>query len=45
MGGQTTLDLPNDHLQYAITWYAPGRCARRSFYILLCCAADAENSK
>ena len=22
MGGQTLLDLPNDHLQYAITWYA-----------------------
>ncbi len=21
-GGQTNLDLPNDHLQYAITWYA-----------------------
>jgi surfeit locus 1 family protein len=21
-GGQTRLDLPNDHLQYAITWYA-----------------------
>jgi surfeit locus 1 family protein len=22
VGGQTRLDLPNDHLQYAITWYA-----------------------
>jgi surfeit locus 1 family protein len=22
LGGQTRLDLPNDHLQYAITWYA-----------------------
>ena len=22
VGGQTNLDLPNDHLQYAITWYA-----------------------
>jgi surfeit locus 1 family protein len=22
VGGQTLLDLPNDHLQYAITWYA-----------------------
>jgi surfeit locus 1 family protein len=22
LGGQTLLDLPNDHLQYAITWYA-----------------------
>jgi surfeit locus 1 family protein len=22
IGGQTRLDLPNDHLQYAITWYA-----------------------
>ena len=21
-GGVTRLDLPNDHLQYAITWYA-----------------------
>jgi surfeit locus 1 family protein len=21
-GGQTILDLPNNHLQYAITWYA-----------------------
>jgi surfeit locus 1 family protein len=22
IGGQTRIDLPNDHLQYAITWYA-----------------------
>jgi surfeit locus 1 family protein len=22
IGGQTRLDIPNDHLQYAITWYA-----------------------
>ena len=22
IGGQTPIDLPNDHLQYAITWYA-----------------------
>ena len=22
IGGQTPLDLPNNHLQYAITWYA-----------------------
>jgi surfeit locus 1 family protein len=22
VGGQTPIDLPNDHLQYAITWYA-----------------------
>ena len=22
IGGQTRVDLPNDHLQYAITWYA-----------------------
>jgi surfeit locus 1 family protein len=22
IGGQTVLDLPNDHLQYAITWYS-----------------------
>jgi surfeit locus 1 family protein len=22
IGGQTIIDLPNDHLQYAITWYA-----------------------
>jgi surfeit locus 1 family protein len=22
IGGQTQLDLPNDHLQYAITWYS-----------------------
>ncbi len=22
VGGQTRLDIPNDHLQYAITWYA-----------------------
>ena len=22
IGGQTALDLPNDHLQYAITWYS-----------------------
>lgn len=22
VGGQTQLDIPNDHLQYAITWYA-----------------------
>jgi surfeit locus 1 family protein len=22
VGGQTPLDLPNNHLQYAITWYA-----------------------
>ena len=21
IGGQTQLDIPNDHLQYAITWY------------------------
>ncbi len=21
IGGQTRLDIPNDHLQYAITWY------------------------
>jgi surfeit locus 1 family protein len=22
VGGQTRLDIPNDHLQYALTWYA-----------------------
>jgi surfeit locus 1 family protein len=22
IGGQTRVNLPNDHLQYAITWYA-----------------------
>jgi surfeit locus 1 family protein len=22
MGGQSKVDLPNDHLQYAITWYS-----------------------
>ena len=22
LGGQTTIDLPNDHLQYAITWFS-----------------------
>ena len=22
IGGQTRIDLPNDHLQYAITWFA-----------------------
>ena len=22
IGGQTRTDLPNDHLQYAITWYS-----------------------
>jgi surfeit locus 1 family protein len=21
VGGQTRLDIPNDHLQYAITWF------------------------
>ena len=26
VGGQTPLDLPNNHLQYAITWYALAGC-------------------
>lgn len=26
VGGQTPLDLPNDHLQYAITWYTLAAC-------------------
>ena len=26
VGGQTPLDLPNNHLQYAITWYALAAC-------------------
>lgn len=33
-GGQTPLDLPNHHLQYAITWYALAG-ALMIFYILL----------
>ena len=33
-GGQTPLDLPNNHLQYAITWYALA-AALVVFYILL----------
>ena len=24
IGGQTQLDIPNDHLQYAITWFLLG---------------------
>jgi surfeit locus 1 family protein len=26
LGGQTRLDIPNDHLQYAITWFAIAFC-------------------
>jgi surfeit locus 1 family protein len=26
LGGQTSLDIPNDHLQYAITWFAIAFC-------------------
>jgi surfeit locus 1 family protein len=26
LGGQTRLDLPNNHLQYAITWFALALC-------------------
>lgn len=26
LGGQTRLDLPNDHLQYALTWFALALC-------------------
>ena len=26
VGGQTRLDLPNDHLQYALTWFALAVC-------------------
>ena len=25
-GGQTRIDLPNNHLQYAITWFALAFC-------------------
>ncbi|HKW52981.1 MAG TPA: SURF1 family protein [Stellaceae bacterium] len=34
VGGQTPLELPNDHLQYAITWYALA-AALAVIYILL----------
>jgi surfeit locus 1 family protein len=34
IGGQTPLDLPNHHLQYALTWYALA-AALVIFYILL----------
>ncbi len=34
IGGQTLIDLPNDHLQYAITWYALA-AALVVFYIML----------
>ena len=26
LGGQTRLDLPNNHLQYALTWFALALC-------------------
>ena len=34
VGGQTVIDLPNNHLQYAITWYALA-AALVVIYILL----------
>jgi surfeit locus 1 family protein len=34
LGGQTVLDLPNNHLQYAITWYALA-AALVVYYILV----------
>jgi surfeit locus 1 family protein len=35
-GGQTRLDIPNDHLQYAITWFllAAGLLVIYVFYVL-----------
>ena len=34
VGGQANTDLPNDHLQYAITWYSLA-AALAVFYVLL----------
>jgi surfeit locus 1 family protein len=35
IGGQTQADLPNDHLQYAITWYSLA-AALAVIYALFC---------
>jgi surfeit locus 1 family protein len=35
VGGQTPLDLPNNHLQYAITWYALAGCLVIVYILLL----------
>ncbi len=34
LGGQTALDLPNNHLQYAVTWYALA-AALAVYYVLI----------
>lgn len=35
VGGQTPVDLPNNHLQYAITWYALAGCLVIVYVLLL----------
>jgi surfeit locus 1 family protein len=35
VGGQTPLDLPNHHLQYAITWYALAACLAIIYVMLV----------
>jgi surfeit locus 1 family protein len=35
-GGQTRLELPNDHLQYALTWFALAVCIAVLYAVYLC---------
>jgi surfeit locus 1 family protein len=35
VGGQANTDLPNDHLQYAITWYSPAAALAVIYFLLL----------
>jgi surfeit locus 1 family protein len=41
IGGQTMIDLPNNHLQYAITWYGLA-AALVAVYIAFCLDRDAS---
>ena len=44
IGGQTRIDLPNDHLQYAITWYALAVAATVIYILYSKDAARADPS-
>jgi len=35
VGGQANTDLPNDHLQYAITWYALAAALAVIYFLVL----------